>query len=93
MEFLTQIKMHPDSPATTRKESQSVSGNDKGCLTSLRNHERFSAIPVVTLEESQVCYYNLIKTTKFHLQCKMMPDSPALAPEQFCVPHQTQKEA
>ena len=87
--FPPQLEMHPNSPATTRKESQSVSGNEKGGLTSLRNHERFTAVPIVTQEEPRVSYCNLSKTTRFHLQSKMMPDSPALPPEQLHIPQQT----
>ena len=83
--------MSPNSPATTREESQSVSGNEKGGLTSLRNHKRFTTIPVVTREEPRVSYRNLSKTTRFHLQCKMMPDSPALPPEQFHLPQPAQE--
>ena len=91
--FPSQIEMHPNSPTTTREESQSVSANEKGGLTSLRNHKRFTAIPVVTREEPRVSYRNWSKTTRFHLQSKMMPDSPALPPEQFRLPQPTQKEA
>ena len=87
--FPPQLEMHPDSTASTREESQSVSGNEKRALTSLRNHERFTVVPIVTQEEPRVSYRNLSKTKKFHFQCKMMPDSPALPPEQFRVPHQT----
>ena len=81
------------SPVETREESQSVSGNEKGGLTSLRNHQKFTAIRVVTQVEPRVSYHNLRKPTRFHLQGKMMAGSPALPPEHFRVPHQTQKEA
>ena len=93
LEFSPQLQMHPDSPATTREESRSVSANEKGSLTSLRDHQRFTAIPVVTPVEPRVSYCNLRKPRRFHLQGKMMPNSPALPPEQFRVPHQTWREA
>ena len=51
LEFSPQLEMHPDYPATTREESQTVSGKEKGGLSSLRNHERFTAILIVTQEE------------------------------------------
>ena len=73
------------------KNSQSVSGNEKGGLRFLRNHERLTAIPVVTRVEPQVSYRNLRNPTRFHLQSKMMPDSPALCAEQLCFPHQTKR--
>ena len=84
--------MHPDSPIITREESESVSCNEKGVLTSLRDHQTFTASPVVTQVEPQVSYRNWRKPTRFHLHCKMMPDSPALPPEQFRVTHQTRRE-
>ena len=93
LEFSPQLQMHPNSPATTREESRSVSANEKGGLTSLRDHQRFTAIPVVTPVEPRVSYCNLRKPRRFHLQGKMMPNSPALPPEQFHVPHQTWREA
>ena len=87
--FPPQLEMRPHSPATTREESQSVSGNEKGGLTSLRNHERFTAVPVVTREKPRVSYRNLSKTTRIHSQCKMMPDSPTLPSEQLHIPQST----
>ena len=93
LEFPPQVQMHPDSSTTTREESKSVSGNEKGGLTSLREHQRFTTIPIVIQVEPRVSYCNLRKPTRFHLQCKMTPDSPALDSEQFCVSHQTWREA
>ena len=89
LEFPPQLEMRPESPARTRKESQNVSGKEKGGLTSPRNHERFTAVPIVTREEPRVSYHNLSKTARFHLKFKMMPGSPTLPPEQFHVAHQT----
>ena len=54
LEFPPQLKMRPVSPAMTREESKSVSGNEKGGLTSLRNHKSFTAIPEGTQEEPGV---------------------------------------
>ena len=76
--FLPQLEMCPAFPVTTREESQSVSGNENGGLTSLRSHESLTAIPIVTREDPQVSYHNLSKTTRFHLHCKIRPDSAAL---------------
>ena len=59
LEFLPQPKMPPDSPATTCEESLSVSGNKKGGLTYMRNHEWFTAIPIFTREEARVSSHNL----------------------------------
>ena len=91
LEFPPQPKMHPDSTDTTREESQSVSGYEKGGLTFLRNHQRFTTIHVVTRVEPRVSYANLRKPTKFHLQCKMMLNSPAWSPEQFRAPHKHER--
>ena len=88
VDFPPQIEMRPNYPVKTREESHSVSCNEKGGLTSLRNHERFTAIPIVTRKEPRVSYHNLSKTTRFHIQCKMMSDSSALPPEQFRLPQQ-----
>ena len=79
LEFPSQLEIHPDSPVTTQEESQSVSGNERGGLTTLRNHESFTVVPVFSRKEPRVSYCNLSKTTGFHLQCKMMPDSPGIA--------------
>ena len=49
--FPPQLQMRPDLPVTTREESESISGNEKGGLTSLRNHERLTAMAIVTREE------------------------------------------
>ena len=54
LEFPPQLEMRPVSPAMTQEESQSVSGNEKGVLTSLRNHKSFTAVPKGTQEEPRV---------------------------------------
>ena len=91
-DFLSQHEMRTYSPATTQEESQTVSGNEKGSLTSLRNHERFTDVPIITREEPRVSYHKWTNITRFYLQCKMMADSPALPPEQFRLPQPAGKE-
>ena len=65
--------------------------NSKADLISLRQHERFPEVPVITPEEPQASSCNLRKTTRFHPQQEMRPSPPVAPREQSPVPSQNSK--